>query len=120
MLLKPYDSVNVLNKPELTIMKSSYSAALLIITMLCAPQVLGNQQDDKIKGHELRLLPSPCAVKTSDHYHSTNCEAQRFYVSARLKDCEIERDGLLVRDEARDILVCVKANKPSSQNNMEF
>jgi hypothetical protein len=88
--------------------------------MLCAPQVLGNQQDDKIEGNELRLLPSPCAVKKSDLYHSTHCEAQRFYVSARRKDCEIERDGLLVRDEARGILVCLKANKPSSQNIMEF
>ena len=101
-------------------MKSSYSAALLIITMLFAPQVLGNQQDGKIKAHQLRLLDSPCAVKKSDLYKSTHCEAQRLYVSAKLKDCEIERDGLLVRDEARGILVCVKANKPSSQNNMEF
>lgn len=101
-------------------MKSSYSAALLIISMLCAPQVLGNQQDGKIKGHQLRLLPSPCAVKKSDLYYSTHCEAQRLYVSVKLKDCEIERDGLLVRDEARGILVCVKANKPSSQNNMVF
>lgn len=88
--------------------------------MLCAPQVLGNQQDDKIEGNELRLLPSPCAMKKSDLYDSTHCEAQRLYVSAKLKDCEVERDGLLVRDEARGILVCVKANKPSSQNNMVF
>ena len=120
MFLKPYYAVNVLTKTELTIMKSSHAASLLLITMLCSPLVLGNQNNGKIKGHQLRLLPSPCAMKTSNLYHSTHCEAQRLYVSAKLIDCEIERDGLLVRDEARGILVCVKANKPSSQSNMEF
>lgn len=101
-------------------MKLPLAAALVSMAVLFTPHAIANQHKENIDSQHLRLLPSPCAKKSSHTYFTTHCEAQRLFVSIKLKDCEIERDGLLVRDEARGILVCVKANSPASKTNLEF
>ena len=59
--------------------------------------------------YNLRLIPLLCSDESSSKYHSERCVILRQHMLKTLDDCENKRDGLLVRDEARNLYVCVKA-----------
>ncbi|WP_273070853.1 hypothetical protein [Alteromonas australica] len=59
--------------------------------------------------YNLRLIPLLCSDDSSSKYHSERCVLLRQHMLKTLDDCENKRDGLLVRDEARNLYVCVKA-----------
>ena len=60
--------------------------------------------------YNLRLIPLLCSDDSSSKYHTERCVLLRQHMHKALDDCENKRDGLLVRDEARNLYVCVKAN----------
>ncbi|HAI71063.1 MAG TPA: hypothetical protein DCL26_01865 [Alteromonas australica] len=59
--------------------------------------------------YNLRLIPLLCSDERSSKYHTERCVMLRQHMYKTLDDCENKRDGLLVRDEARNLYVCVKA-----------
>lgn len=59
--------------------------------------------------YNLRLIPLLCSDESSSKYHTERCVMLRQHMNKTLYDCENKRDGLLVRDEARNLYVCVKA-----------
>ena len=59
--------------------------------------------------YNLRLIPLLCSKASSSKYHTERCVLLRQHMHKALNDCENIRDGLLVRDEARNMYVCVKA-----------
>ena len=58
--------------------------------------------------YNLRLIPLLCSDESSSKYHTERCVLLRQNMHKALDDCENKRDGLLVRDEARNMYVCVK------------
>ncbi|MGY0314335.1 hypothetical protein ACV4QK_20910 (plasmid) [Alteromonas macleodii] len=100
-------------------MKVLVGAIMLPLTMFYSALSFGSQET-YLEEQMFQLLPSPCVENNSNLYATQHCAAQRHYVLAKLKDCEIKRDGLLVKDEARNILVCVKAKKVFEGMNYEF
>lgn len=86
---------------------------LTIISVISAFSLPVQAQENVEVEPELRLLPIPCKNKSSPSYYTSKCQNLITLVESKLFDCEVKRGGLLIRDDARRLLVCVKASKLS-------
>ena len=57
---------------------------------------------------ELRLLPAGCYKKTGDKAITERCVKQWDEIKKKKIECEDELQGMLVRDDARRKVICVK------------
>ena len=58
---------------------------------------------------ELRLLPEGCYKTNTEDSTRAWCDDEWLKVKKRMLICEVENEGVLIRDDARRILLCVKS-----------
>lgn len=92
----------------------SYTAMLLALLLL-NPAVSVADETHYGELVSLRLLSPECQNESSTLYTSQRCVELRAHLNRSLIDCEVDRDGVLVMDEARNAYVCAKAKPYSSR-----
>ena len=86
----------------------SYTAMLLALLLL-NPAVSIADETHNGEPVSLRLLSPECQNESSTLYTSQRCVELRAHLNRSLTDCEVDRDGVLVMDEAKNLFVGVKA-----------
>jgi hypothetical protein len=70
----------------------------------------GNIPAESVYPSELRLMPEGCYAKIRDKDTVESCNKEWVLVTAEKEACETGKQGVLIRDDARRKVICVKKN----------